>query len=113
MANYVYIDSTINRGKMAISANVFDQLVSNALSRVNNISMSQKQMKKNQSIRLNRPIQTKISREIVHVWVSIDIKKGTDIHEAQKAVQDEVMRTLMASAETIPFDVQVKVESII
>ena len=113
MANYVYIDSVVDHGKMAISANVFDQLVSNALSRVQYISMSQKKMKKNQNIRLNRPVQTKISRGIVHVWVSVDITKDIDIHEAQQNVQDEVLRTLMVSAEMIPFDVQVKVESII
>ena len=113
MPQYVFTNDIFKSGKTAISAHVFDDLVSKTLDAIPDVSMSSKHMKKNQNIRLNRPVQTRINKGIVHVKVSVDLKKGTNIQEACSLIQDEVVRTLLSSAETIPFDVQVKVESLI
>ena len=114
MAQYIFTNDHISKtGRTGISANVFDQLVSSALSRLDNVSMSARYMKRNQNIRLNRPVQTRIINGIAHIKVVVDLKKGSKAQEACSLIQEEVVKTLMASAETIPFDVQVHVESFI
>ena len=113
MADYVYIDNYSNKGKVAISLNVFDALVTNALASVKGISMSSAHMKRNQKIRLNRPVQTTIRRGIVHVWVAVDVTKGTNLQEVTSAIQEEITNAFLIATEQIPFDVQVKVISII
>ena len=113
MADYVYIDNYTNKGKIAISLNVFDTLVTNALNNVSGISMSSAHMKKNQKIRLNRPVQTTIRRGIVHVWVAVDVAKGTNLQDVTHEIQDEITNAFLMATEQVPFDVQVKVISII
>ena len=113
MADYVYIDNYSNKGKVAISLNVFDALVTNALVSVKGISMSSAHMKRNQKIRLNRPVQTTIRRGIVHVWVAVDVTKGTNLQEVTHNIQDEITNAFLMATEQVPFDVQVKVISII
>ena len=113
MAGYIYFDNESKAGRRAISSHVFDQLVAIALGGLKDVSMSSKQMKRNQKIRLNRPVQTTIKHGIVHVWVSVDIKKNMSVQETCSLIQDEIVRTLMISAEQVPFDVQVKVDQII
>ena len=113
MADYVYIDNFANKGKIGISLNVFDALVTNALNNVSGISMSSAHMKRNQKIRLNRPVQTTIKHGIVHVWVAVDVVKGTNLQEVTHRIQDEIDNAFLMATEQIPFDVQVKVISII
>ena len=113
MADYIYIDNFSKKGKIFISLNIFDSLVANALSNVPGISMSSAHMKKNQKIRLNRPVQTTIKHGIVHVWVAVDVTKGTNLQDVTKNIQDEITNSFLMATEQIPFDVQVKVISII
>ena len=113
MADYVYIDNFANKGKIAISLNVFDALVTNALSNISGISMSSAHMKRNQNIRLNRPVQTTIRHGIVHVWVAVDVAKGTNLQEVTHNIQEEITNAFLMATEQVPFDVQVKVISII
>ena len=113
MADYIYIDNYAKKGKIAISQHVFDSLVYSALANVSGIALSSAHMKKNQMIRLNRPVQTTIIRGIVHVWVAVDVVKGTNLQEVTKTIQDEITNAFLVSTEQVPFDVQVKVISII
>lgn len=113
MAEYIYIDDMSNRGTLAINYRVFDNLVNEALSRVKGIAKSSKLLKKNQKFRLNRPVRTSIHRGIVHVLVTVDVNKGTDIQKVISEIQEEVNNTLLLTAETVPFDVQVRVETIL
>ena len=113
MAEYVFIDDMYHRGKLAISYRVFDKLVSEALLHVKGISKSAKLLNRNQKFRLNRPVITTIRRGIVHVNVVVDVAKGTDIQKTIGLIQDEINAILLVAVETIPFDVQVKVQSII
>ena len=113
MAGYVYFDVTGKTGKRAISSHVFDQLVTIALTNLKDVSMSSKQMKRNQKIFVNRPVQTTIKHGIAHIKVSVDIKKTMQVQEACQTIQEEIVRVLMMSAEQVPFDVQVKVDQII
>ena len=113
MADYVYIDNYSNKGKIAISLNVFDALVTNALNNVSGISMSSAHMKRNQKIRLNRPVQTTIRHGIVHVWVAVDVTKGTNLQDVTRNIQEEITNAFLMTTEQVPFDVAVKVISII
>ena len=113
MADYVYIDNYSNKGKIAISLNVFDALVTNALSNVSGISMSSAHMKRNQKIRLNRPVQTTIRHGIVHVWVAVDVAKGTNLQDVTRNIQEEITNAFLMTTEQVPFDVAVNVISII
>lgn len=113
MANFFYIDNLNKSGKLAINVNAFDLLVLDAIKKVNGISFSSKQLKKNQFFRLNRPAFSRIVNGIVHVYVYVDVKKDLIAYEVSRQIKDEVVNTLLASVETIPFDVEVKVESLI
>lgn len=113
MAEYIYIDDYSKRGKIAISYRVFDALVNEALSKVNGITKSSKMLKKDQRFRLNRPIMTSIHRGIVHVLVTVDVAKGNSLQKITSNIQEEVNNTLLLATETVPFNVQVKVEKII
>ena len=113
MADYIYIDNYSKKGKIGISLNVFDDLVTSALGNVKGIALSNAHMKKNQQIRLNRPVQTTIRHGIVHVWVAVDVAKGTNLQDATRDIQDEITNAFLIATEQVPFDVQVKVISII
>lgn len=113
MANYIYLDKYSKKGKLGISYRVFDQLVTSSLLKVKGIAKSEKLIKRNQFIRLNRPVQTYIVRDIVHVWIYIDVVKGRDIQTVVGDIQREVYSSLMMITEQVPVNVQVKVESII
>ena len=113
MADYIYIDNYAKKGKIGISLSLFDTLVSNALANVPDISLSSAHMKKNQKFRLNRPVQTTIKHGIVHVWVAVDVIKGTNLQTVTQNIQNEITNSFLIATEQIPFDVQVKVISII
>lgn len=113
MADYIYLTSYSKKGKLGIHRHVFDQLVTESLRRVKGIAKSEKLMKRNQFIIVNRPVQTYIVRDIVHVWIYIDIAKGKDIQMVVRQIQDEVYNSLMLITEQVPVNVQVKVESIV
>ena len=113
MADYVYLDSYSKKGKLGISYHIFDQLVTSSLMNVKGIAKSQKYLKKNQSFRLNRPVQTRISKDIVHVVIYVDVAKGNDIKTTVSHIQDEVYNSMLLITEQVPVNIQVKVESII
>ena len=113
MAEYIYIDDLSNKGKLGISWRVYDFLVNDALGRVKGISKSSKMMKRNQNFRLNRPVQIMIHRGIVNVIVAVDVAKGNNLQTIVSNIQEEVNNTLLVATEQVPFNVQVKVESII
>ncbi len=113
MARYVYLDSYRKTGKLGISYHVFDQLVTQALIKVKGISKSEKFVKKNQFFRLNRPVQTYIVNDIVHVWIYVDLAKGSNIQNIVTNIQKEVYDSLVMITEQVPVNIQVKVESIV
>ena len=113
MADYIYIDNYAKKGKIAISQSVFDSLAATALGNVPGISLSSAHMKKDQKIRLNRPVQTSIRHGIVHVWVAVDVVKGTNLQAVTRDIQEEIANVFLMATEQVPFDVQVKVISII
>ena len=113
MAVYVYLDNYHNNEQLVISYRVFDQLVTSSLLKVKRTAKSQKLLKKNQFVRLNRAIQTRIYRDIVHISIYVDIAKGSNIQKVVGDIQDEVYNSLLLITEQVPVNIQVKVETII
>lgn len=115
MTKYIYISNNAKKGKLAISSEVFDKLAAKAISAIPGISFSKKIKKEDQlhRFRLNRPIETTIHHDIVHVWVAVDVAKGVDLQEISFAIQNSIKDTFLEFTESIPFDIQVKIESII
>lgn len=113
MAEYVYINNYTKDGELGISAYVFEQLVNDVITSIPSISQSQKMMRKNQSIRLNRPVRAQIKKGIVHVSVFVDIKKDLIPAEVSLSIQKEISDRLMTITEQVPFNIHVSVESII
>ena len=62
---------------------------------------------------LNKPVRIDIRHDIVHVRISIDVAKGNDLQKVINRIQKDVVNNLLVLTEQVPFDVQVKVESII
>lgn len=112
MAEHVYINTLSNKGKIGINQNIFDVIVTNTLEKLQ-INRASKQMRKNQRFKLNRPIRTTIHKGIVHVWVAVDVSKKVNLQETTKKIQDEIVSAIIAATDQVPFDVQVKVESLI
>lgn len=113
MANYVYLDNYSKKGKLGISYRVFDQLVTSTLMNIKGISKSEKLMKRFQFMRLNKPVQTYIHRDIVYVLIYVDVAKGKNIQDVISEIQKEVYNSLFLITEQVPVNIQVKVESII
>lgn len=113
MAGYVHLDSYSKKGKLGISYRVFDQLVTSTLMNIKGIAKSEKMMKRFQFMRLNKPVQTYIVRDIVHVWIYVDVAKNKNIQEVVSEIQNEVYNSLLMFTEQVPINIQVKVESII
>ena len=113
MAKYLFIENFENKGKIGISLNAFDSLVSLSLQKVKGIDLSCNETKKRKKkVKLHKPVSTSISRGILHVSLAIDVAKEENIQTVTKAINEEITNTLLETTEQIPFDVQVKVMSL-
>ena len=113
MAEYIYIDDFAKKGKIGIFSRVFDRIVTNTIENLPGVSLSSELKKRNQKFRLNRPVRTYILRGNAHIYITIDIKKPSDIHTLTRFIQDEVSSNLLEVTDQVPFDIQVKVQSIL
>ncbi len=113
MADYVYIDNYTQKGKTAIYKDVFCSLVMSALKNVPGISKPEKILKKKHEFRLSQPVNVKIHHGIVHASICVDVNKNANLQEITRRIQDEVNNILLLTTEQVPFDVQVKVNSLI
>ena len=111
MAKYVYIDS--EKGRLGISSHVFDVIVEDVIRGIDGCSRSSKRLPASAKFRLKQAVKTYIHHGIVHIAIFVDMKKDSDIHEITRRIEDEVHNSLLVATETVPFDVQVRVESLI
>lgn len=108
MADYYKIKNLSNRGDIALSRKVFEQIASDAASRVNGASVSKKE-----KFKLSPVIVTFHTNGKVEVSLSISLSKESNVSETCKKIQEEVASSLMAYCESIPYDIKIKVASII
>ena len=113
MADYILINNYSKRGELGISARVIEKVAAEALLKVPGVASSKKSMKKKHKARISSPVRVEIHKGIVHIEMSIDVVKGNDLQVVTSKIQEELNDALTASIEQVPFNVQVKVESII
>ena len=89
MAEYVYIDNLAKKGTIGISNLVFESIVCDAIDKIPGITESSKRLKRNQKIRLNRPVRTYIRSGVVHIWLAVDVKNGIDEKETVSLLEKE------------------------
>lgn len=107
MADYYKIQNLSNKGDIALSRKVFEQIAFDAASRINGASVSKKE-----KFKLSPVIVTFHKNGKVEVSLSISLSKSANINETCNKIQEEVASSLMAYCESIPYDIQIKVASI-
>lgn len=110
MAEYVYIDNLAKKGTIGISNLVFESIVCDAINKIPGITESSKRLKRNQKIRLNRPVRTYIRSGVVHIWLAVDVKNGIDEKETVSLLEKEIHAALDTATEQVPYDIEIKIE---
>lgn len=110
MADYIKIKNYA-KGDIAISRRVFESIASEATDRVKGASVSRS---RKSQFYLTRPVQVSFKKNgQVEVSIQITLKKDENVAEVCKRIQEEVSASLMAYCESIPFDIEIKVASIV
>lgn len=111
MADYLKIQNFSNNGTLAISRRVFETLASEATARVQGASLSSS--KKIGSFSLTKPVNVSFrSNGKVEVEVSITLKKGVAAKEVCTKIQEEIATSFNTYAESVPFDIRIKVADV-
>ncbi len=106
MEKYIYISNDKSKGRLAISLKVLDTLADYAVQQFPDVVSTKKKLI------LSKPVKTTIRRGIVHVQVVVDAKKGINLHETSLKLQEAIRDIFLQTVESIPFDIQVRFESI-
>lgn len=109
MAQYVYIENYNKLGTMALSKDVFEQIVHIVTDNIMNQSSSKNNKKR---ISLNSPARVQIRNGQVLVNVDVTISNGENVAQMCKILQEEIANALTAQTEMIPFRIDIKVSNI-
>jgi uncharacterized alkaline shock family protein YloU len=110
MVDYVYLDNYTNSGKMGINRHVFEVIAENAVNKVKGASVSNK---KQGFFQLYSPITCSVTSDgQINIKIGVKLKHGTNVNEICLKIQEEVANALMATCETVPFNITIKVDSI-
>ena len=113
MADYIYIKNCSKDGQIAISRRVFEDLAIEATNHVLGSKGSTAKGKIRLLEKLYHPVKVTFhSNGQVEIKVTITIKKGADVSKACLAIQEEIAQSLLAYTESVPFNIQIKVDSI-
>lgn len=108
MSDYIKINPNSKTGDLAISRDVFEDIATDATSRVSGASVAKKAFK------LSKPVQAIFQKNgRVKIAVSINLKKGVNAQDICIKIQDSIASALMAYTESVPFDVQINIVEII
>ncbi len=111
MAEYVYIDNYTRNGTIGISHYVFDQIASIATDNVKGAAVANS--RKKGLFKLMHPISCSIRNGKVDVKIDVTIQKNVNIHDICLNIQKEVASALSSMTELVPFNIDIKVVSII
>lgn len=113
MADFVYIKNYSKDGEIAISRRVFEQLATDAVERVGGATISGKGKRSHSVFNLHNPVKVIFHHNgQVEIFISINIKKGENANKVCLAIQEEVAQSLLAYAEAVPFNIQIKIAAI-
>ncbi len=107
MADYVKINPNSKTGDLLISRAVFEQLATDATNKVQGVSVAKK------SFKLYKPVQAIFQKNgRVKIAVSINLKKGANAQDICLKIQESIANSLMAYAESVPFDILINIMEI-
>ncbi len=109
MAEYFYIQNYANRGKLALSHAVFDDIVEMVISQIDGVCVNKK---KKGIFSSHKPVHCEIKNGKVTSF--IEIKVAPNLDEEKKAalikkIQDEVSAQISIMTELVPFVPVVKI----
>jgi len=110
MAHYVYIKNYNKLGTMALSKEVFEQIVHIVTDNVMNQSNLNKKGKKR--ISLNAPANVQIRNGQVQVRVDVVVAREENVAAVCKSLQEEIANALTAQTEMIPFRIDIHVANV-
>ncbi len=108
MAEYIYIQNYSNKGKLAISHTVFEQIVEIVTSKVQGVQL--KNSKKRFS--MHKHVDCEIKNGKVTTFINIKIKKNSNEEKIKSMIISEVEGALSSMTEMIPFTTVVNVKGI-
>lgn len=111
MAEYVYIENFSKRGKLGISKNCFEEIISCATNHINGVQTAKKQSKFVFSF--HKPVSCEITNGKVQINVQVKIKQGNNIEKICTDIQQQIAEDINSMVELVPFSIKVKVVSIL
>ncbi len=111
--DYYYLNNYNSRGKMGISHEAFTTIVETATNNVVGASVNNKR-KKTTLFQMKNPVKVTFRKDgKLDILIDVSIKKGIAVDLVCSNIQNSVADALMMMCETIPFNIRIKVSSII
>ncbi len=110
MAEYFYINNYANRGKLAISHDVFDEIITIVTNKIQGVSLTK--ATKKSLFSFHKPVHCEIKNGKVTSYIEIKVKKGIDVDKIIKTIQEEVVTAISDMTELVPFTPVIKIAGI-
>lgn len=110
--DYFYIKNISSDGKLAISKNVFYDIISSAIKPFKDIRLNRNINKKKKGDRYS-PITCRISRDNkINIDIDVAVKKGANVKALCLKLKEEIESEILLMCETVPVNVNVNVANI-
>ena len=109
MAEYFYINNYTKRGKLAISCEAFNDLVTGIIHQIGGISLSEK---KKGALLSHKPVHTEIKNGQITSTIEIKVSPNLnqdEVNDLVNKIKNEVKTQVEIMSEVDTFNVQVKV----
>lgn len=109
MAEFVYIQNYAKRGNLAISTNVFDEIISIAINKIKGVKLKSSDKF---IFSLRKPTHFEIKNGRINTDIEVILSQNCNVNEVCLKIQEEVAYALTSMTEFIPFSINVKVVGI-
>lgn len=109
MAEFVYIQNYAKRGNLAISTNVFDEIISIAINKIKGVKLKSSDKF---IFSLRKPTHCEIKIGRINTDIEVILSQNCNVNEVCLKIQEEVAYALTSMTEFIPFSINVKVVGI-
>lgn len=111
--SYFFIKNYSSNGDMAISRHVFEEIVLNTIKKIKGVTPFKGEGTK-KNFNLYHPVTCSIRKDNrVDINVDVSVKKNIDVKSTCIKIQEEINNALMLSCETVAFNVNINVASIL
>ena len=109
MAEFVYIQNYAKRGNLAISTNVFDEIISITINKIKGVKLKSSDKF---IFSLRKPTHCEIKNGRINTDIEVILSQNCNVNEVCLKIQEEVAYALTSMTEFIPFSINVKVVGI-